>query len=177
MSPAEMLLGHRPKLRLDLLKPMTAESIEANQWKQKKQHDVRANDRCFQEGDTVFVKNFQSGDKWLPGVISKRTGPVSFVVQLSDGRERRCHQDQLQKRTVEVIVDSPVETETPVPRTSATDQHSSSETEEVSSAVPISNVIPEQATVASEQSAHSSPLRKTYPTRRCTTVQRYEPML
>ena len=176
MSPAEMLLGRRPKSRLDLLKPMTAERIEANQWKQKKQHDVRANDRCFQEGDTVFVKNFQSGDKWLPGVISKRTGPVSFVVQLSDGRERRCHQDQLQKRTVEVTVDSPVETETPVPRTSATDQHSSSETE-VSSAVPNSNVVPEQATVASEQSAHSSPLRKTYPTRRRTTVQRYEPML
>ena len=176
MSPAEMLLGRRPKSRLDLLKPMTAERIEANQWKQKKQHDVRANDRCFQEGDTVFVKNFQSGDKWLPGVISKRTGPVSFVVQLSDGCERRCHQDQLQKRTVEVTVDSPVETETPVPRTSATDQHSSSETE-VSSAVPNSNVVPEQATVASEQSAHSSPLRKTYPTRRRTTVQRYEPML
>ena len=105
MSPAEMLLGCRPKSRLDLLKPMTAERIEANQWKQKKQHDVRANDRCFQEEDTVFVKNFQSGDKWLPGVISKRTGPVSFVVQLSDGRERRCHQDQLQKRTVEVTVD------------------------------------------------------------------------
>ena len=79
MSPAEMLLGRRLKSRLDLLKPMTAKRVEANQWKQKKQHDVRANDRCFQ-GDTVFVKNFQSGDKWLPGVISKRIGPVSFVV-------------------------------------------------------------------------------------------------
>ena len=36
MSPAEMLLGCCPKLRLNLLKPLTADRIEANQWKQNK---------------------------------------------------------------------------------------------------------------------------------------------
>ena len=64
ISPAEMLLGRRPKSRLDLLKPMTAERIEANQWKQKKQHDVRVNDRCFQEGDTVFVSVWRQMVAW-----------------------------------------------------------------------------------------------------------------
>lgn len=34
-----MLLGRRPKSRLDLWKPMTAERVEANQWKQKKQYN------------------------------------------------------------------------------------------------------------------------------------------
>ena len=51
---------------------------------------------------------------WLrhwPGVISQKTGPVSFVVQLSNGRERRCHQDQLKKQTVDVTVEEPIETE------------------------------------------------------------------
>ena len=90
MLLAEMLLGRHPKLRLDLLKPITAERIEVNQWKQKKQHNVRANDRCFQ-GDMVFVKNFQSADKWLPGIIIKRTRSVSFVVQLFDRHERCFH--------------------------------------------------------------------------------------
>ena len=42
----------------------------------------------------------------MPGLISKRTEPVSFVVRLSDGRGRCCHQDQLQKRTLEVPVES-----------------------------------------------------------------------
>ena len=56
MSPAEMLLGRHPKSRLDLLKPITVERVEANQWKQKKQHDAKARDRSFKEGDTVFVK-------------------------------------------------------------------------------------------------------------------------
>ena len=94
MSPSELLLGHRPKCRLDLLKPTTADRVEANQWKQKQQHDARCIDRCLKEGDTVFVKNFQSGNAWLPGV-KKKTEPVSFIVKLSDGRERRYHQDQL----------------------------------------------------------------------------------
>ena len=57
-----------------------------------------------------MVKNFQAGSKWLPGVISKRTGPVLFVVQMSDGCERCCHQDKLQGRT-DVTVDKPFETD------------------------------------------------------------------
>ena len=92
MPPAEMLLGHRPKSRLDLLRPITVETVEGNQWKLKT-HDAKSSDRSFKKGDTVFIKNFQTGDKWLTGVISKKKEPVSLVVQWSDGRERRCHQD------------------------------------------------------------------------------------
>ena len=33
----------------------------------------------------MFVKNYQPGVKWLPGVIVKKTGPVSFVDGLEDG--------------------------------------------------------------------------------------------
>ena len=36
MSPTKMLLGRCPKSRLDLLKPLTAGRIKANQWKQNK---------------------------------------------------------------------------------------------------------------------------------------------
>ena len=62
----------------------------------------------------MFVKNYHHGDKWLPGVIQKKTGPVSFVVKLTDGRVRRCHQDQLRRRSVEVHLDSPVDSEVSV---------------------------------------------------------------
>ena len=37
VSLLELLLGHRPKSRLDLLKPMTADRVEAKQFKQKQQ--------------------------------------------------------------------------------------------------------------------------------------------
>ena len=62
----------------------------------------------------MFVKNYHHGDKWLPGMIQKKTGPVSFVVKLTDGRVRRCHQDQLRRRSVEVHLDSPVDSEVSV---------------------------------------------------------------
>ena len=49
----------------------------------------------------MFVKNFGQGDKWLPGKILSRSGPVSFVVELVDGRRKRCHQDHLRVRGVD----------------------------------------------------------------------------
>ena len=109
ISPAELLLGRQPRSRLDLLKPHTAEQVEKNQLRQKKQHDARARDRDLQPGDNVFVRNYHHGGRWLPGVIQRRTGPVSFQVKLTDGREHRCHQDQVRRRTVEVEIPGPPE--------------------------------------------------------------------
>ena len=40
------------------------------------------------------MKNFGSGQSWLPAEVVKITGPVSFHVRLADGRTRR-HQDHL----------------------------------------------------------------------------------
>ena len=113
MSPSDLLFGRHPKSRLDLLKPMTAERVEAKQLTQKKQHDAHAVDRSFVEGDTVFFKNYRPGVKWLPEVIVKKTGPVSFLVRLGDGHERCCHQDQIRKRTVDVTLEPIIETVVP----------------------------------------------------------------
>ncbi len=55
ISPSELLLGCRPKLRIDLLKLHTAERVERNQRKQKEQHDLRSRERNFEVGDDVFV--------------------------------------------------------------------------------------------------------------------------
>ena len=155
VSPSELLLGHWPKSRLDLLKPMTADRVEAKQLKQKQQHDASAVDRSFKEGDRVFVKNFQSGEKWLPGVIVKKRGPVSFRVRLSDGQERRCHQDQIRSRTVNVTLEPTIETETPP---------ASSEQEPSPLSTP-----PE-----SEPEVTTEPVHR-YPSRTRTAVQRYDP--
>ena len=46
----------------------------------------------------MFVRNHAQGDKWLPGVISALSGPVSYRVKLQDSRIIRCHQDQLRPR-------------------------------------------------------------------------------
>lgn len=86
---------------MDLLKPHTADRVEDKQRQQKAKHDTAAKSRVFNLGDTVYVKNFAGGQRWLPGKIIRVTGPVSFHVQLEDGRNRRCHQDQLRLREVD----------------------------------------------------------------------------
>ncbi len=40
----------------------------------------------------------------ITGTIAKKTGPVSYTVTMSNGRDRRCHQDQVRKRFVEMDV-------------------------------------------------------------------------
>ena len=55
ISPSELLLGRRPRSRLDLLKPHTAERVEKKQLQQKRQHDTKAANREFDVGTTVFV--------------------------------------------------------------------------------------------------------------------------
>ena len=48
-----------------------------------------------------FVKNQGRGETWLPGHIIESSGPVSFKVQLQDGRTISRHQDHLRKRFTE----------------------------------------------------------------------------
>ena len=99
LTPAELLLGRRPRTHLDLLKPNTAERVERKQEKQKANHDSHGKPRTFRIGDSIFLKNF-AGLGWLPGKIVEKSGPVSFHVLLEDGRRKRCHQDQIRPRVV-----------------------------------------------------------------------------
>lgn len=80
-TPAEMLMGRRPKSKLDLLHP------DIKQEKQKEGHDQHARERQLKPGDNVCVKNFSnnSNQQWLPGVILTQRGPLSHVVELTDG--------------------------------------------------------------------------------------------
>ena len=107
ISPAELLLGRRPRSRLDLLKPHSAERVERNQQKQKEHHDIKARSRNLNVGENVFVRNYHRGSRWLPGRIERQMGPISFRVKLTNGQSRRCHQDQIRKRSV--CVDIPDE--------------------------------------------------------------------
>ena len=58
-TPAELLFGRNLRTRFDLLKPDVTVRVENQQMKQKARHDERAEERCFQAGEHVFVKNFR----------------------------------------------------------------------------------------------------------------------
>ena len=179
VSPSELLLGRRPRSRLDLLKPHTADRVEKKQLQQKEQHDSRSRERHLEVGTNVFVRNYHQGDRWLPGVIEQRTGPVSFRVKLTDGRIRRCHQDQIRNRSVEMPQEPNTESDITVPTSmptvpppasteSPTADSGTTATEETLSDTP-----PETSETAVEQSDRGN--AKTYPTRTRNPVEKYEP--
>ena len=134
--------------------------------KQKSKHDAHAHERLLNEGDTVLVRNYLRGEKWEPGTIIKKTGPVSYSVKLSDGRDRRCHQDQVRKRFAgvntpekEVEVDIPTPPPDPVPDSPDNRDSGKSDSPEVPRQTETRTLI----------------VPKTYPRRDRKQVQRYEP--
>ena len=50
----------------------------------------------------VFVRIYLSINRWLPGVVTQKTGPVTYKVTLTNGQEKRCHLDQPGSHTVDV---------------------------------------------------------------------------
>ena len=97
VAPAELLMGRRPRSHLDLMRPTVESRVLASQSRQKAGHDQHARQRSF--GDTVYVRNFSTGLKWLPGVITAIRGPLSYLVTLLDDRVVHRHVDHIRERT------------------------------------------------------------------------------
>jgi len=107
VSPAELLFGRKLRTRFDLLQPDMAGRVRYKQAKQKENHDASSRQRELHVGMTVYVYNNNGYPDWLPGIIEKQTGPVSYLVKLSDGRTWRRHVDHIRIRTVkETLTDT-----------------------------------------------------------------------
>ena len=83
---------------------------------QKQYHDEHTKDRNFSLGQRVLVRNYTGSPFWLPGIVKTVLGPVSYQVELNDGRLWKRHLDQLLKDQSQVndsqidkdIIDFPV---------------------------------------------------------------------
>ena len=75
--------------------------------KQKIAHDKKARERTFAKGEKVYVRNFGTGNTWVPGEIAESSGPVSFLVKCGDGKLIRRHQDHMRHRKDDKPLDQP----------------------------------------------------------------------
>lgn len=96
ISPAQLLMGRRLRTHLDLLHPdsTSPKAIE-------KQHNAANSGkrpRIFNEGDTLFAKNFHGPDHWIPVTVSKVSGRLSYQVKTMDALVLRRHVDHLRIR-------------------------------------------------------------------------------
>ena len=104
IAPAELLLGRRPRFVLDLVRPNLSKHVRSQQEQQKRNRDRHTKPRVFSVGDSVYVCDLPSKEDWLPGTITRATGPLSFEIKLSDGRTVRRHCDHLRPRAGDVPV-------------------------------------------------------------------------
>ena len=99
VSPAELLMDsfvhtyHYSTLILQYLTELLIDS------KIRDNYDSHARKRHFTIGDTVFVHDFLTGKKWLPGTVTQVRGPPSFLVTLDDGRVMRRHIDHIRQHS------------------------------------------------------------------------------
>ena len=100
VSPAELLLGRKPRSRLDLAYPDISRKVRDSQWSQKQRHayDLHVKERTMMKEAQVHARNFSQGPKWVPGILCESNGPIAFEVELEDGRMWRRHQDHLIQR-------------------------------------------------------------------------------
>ena len=96
-SPAELLFNRRIKCPLDLPRPDLKSKICEKQRVFKARHDEKAVNRAFQEGDSVFYRNFSGrGNQNLPGVITENLGGKGFVIRdTNENKVVRRHPDHI----------------------------------------------------------------------------------
>ena len=85
VSPAELLMGRRPRSHLDYIYPSQGSKVFHKQMQQKAAHDQHTQFRKFEVSDLVFARNYFGTNKWIPGTVTAIRGPLSYEVTLADG--------------------------------------------------------------------------------------------
>lgn len=98
LSPAQVLMNRQPQSRLDLVRPNMERRVVQKQLDQKVNHDMHSKQRDFNVGDLVYTRNFAHGPKWTPGQVIFTRGPLSYDIELTDGRIWKRHVDHVRGR-------------------------------------------------------------------------------
>ena len=99
VSPAELLLGRRPRTLFDLMLPDLSSRVQDKQANQKHHHDQHSQPHTLQVGDAVYVQVLPTNNTWVPGTIAKVLSPMSYLITLEDGTSVRRHIDHLHSRS------------------------------------------------------------------------------
>ena len=94
-TPSMLFLKRQLQTRLDLLRPDIQATLHDTQDQQKKGHDTHTKQRYFSIGTQVMAKNFVSHPKWCSGMVIASMPPLTYLVQLQDGRIWRRQVDQI----------------------------------------------------------------------------------
>ena len=126
-SPAELLMGRRPRSHLDILRPNIAQKVNSKQERQKEGHDRGTVQRSYVVGDSVWVRNFSQGPRWLAGEVVTLNGQCSLSIKLNNGNTVHHHLDHVRQKVGSAMPETEIITESDDPLMDPTSPHSSEE--------------------------------------------------
>ncbi len=62
----------------------------------------------------MYVRNYSYGSQWVPAVVERCTGPLSYTVLTGTGQTWRRHVDQLRKKHTLTAPESIIAQDSPV---------------------------------------------------------------
>ena len=91
-------MNQRLRSCLDMIKPSLHQQMSQNN-----DEGLKQTVRKFHIGDTVYVQNYALEPKWLDGIVTGVTGPLSYIVK-TEAKDFRCHIDQIHARLTKSII-------------------------------------------------------------------------
>ena len=92
-------MGRNIRTRLDILKPNLRKRVEDKQQDQELR-SIHSPARKLELGQAVVARNYRAGNKWVPGIITAHSGPLSYEVKVAPNTVWRRHVDQLRESAV-----------------------------------------------------------------------------
>ena len=75
------------------MKPNVSSTVNSSQAVHVRQK--KSKPRNFAVGDSVLIRNYRGGSKWLPATVFSKSGPLSYTVELTNGSTVRRHIEQI----------------------------------------------------------------------------------
>ena len=98
--PTELLMGHHPRSRLDLVLPNPSSHVSTQQDKQATLWNRHTKPRTIEKSNLVYVRQLPKNKDWLPSVVVDACGPLSCEIRLKDDRIVCRHYDHILLRSV-----------------------------------------------------------------------------
>ena len=80
-SPAQLFMERSLGTRLERIQPDVARTVRGSQ--EKVEERIKSKVRTFSIGEYVMVRDYRTNHKWMPGTVSKQTGPVSYKIEIA----------------------------------------------------------------------------------------------
>lgn len=99
------MYGRNNRSRLDLVKPNTADIVHKKQHKVPKH--VGSNIQEFNNGQSVFARDYREGRRLTTGNVTAKNGPLSYQVDVNGSTWHR-HVDQIKVTVLRDDLSEPI---------------------------------------------------------------------